>query len=233
MIRINQISPHILEIAWPNQISEQILKEKSILRKAIMEEFSDVVKTYGAGYHQLDFYFHEPIDFPPIRKRIMDLYGSIPEKAKTSHKLWRLPVWYNGRDLESFAKAKSMSIEEVVKLHSETSYLVHFYGFLPGFLYLGGLDQRLATPRKSNPDRTVPAGSVAIGGAQTGIYPMESPGGWHLLGTTPVKMFDPEAEKPAWAAEGDRIIFEPIDEATFNEYLQKEKQGLKMEDYAG
>ena len=103
----------------------------------------------------------------------------------------------------------------MIKLHSSKDYLIYMLGFLPGFSYLGGLDERLHTPRLANPRIKINAGSVGIGGSQTGIYPLDSPGGWQLIGLTPVKTYDPNREVPILFEAGDYIRFVPIDEAEF------------------
>ncbi|MDH5834050.1 5-oxoprolinase subunit PxpB [Luteimonas kalidii] len=118
-------------------------------------------------------------------------------------------------DLEAVAAHAGLSAAEVVALHCAGDYRVAMTGFAPGFPYLLGLDPRLAIPRRSTPRTHVPAGSVAIGGAQTGIYPREGPGGWHLVGRTPVALFDPRRDPPCLLPAGARVRFVAIDEAAF------------------
>ena len=99
-----------------------------------------------------------------------------------------------GEDLKDVAEINKLTEDEVIKIHSGTDYLIYMLGFLPGFAYLGGLDDRIKTPRLQNPRTKIHAGAVGIGGEQTGIYPLSSPGGWRLIGTTPVKPYDPERD---------------------------------------
>jgi KipI family sensor histidine kinase inhibitor len=113
------------------------------------------------------------------------------------------------------ARLAGLQEDEVVRRHAAPAYLVHFLGFTPGFPYLGGLDPGLATPRLDSPRARIPAGSVAIGGVQTGIYPVESPGGWRIVGRTPLRLFDPRSDRPFLLAPGDGLRFVPVDEATF------------------
>lgn len=115
-----------------------------------------------------------------------------------------------GPDLEDLARYHRMSSEEVVRIHLAGEYLVHLIGFVPGFPYLAGLDPRLATPRRASPRARVPASSVAIGGAQTGIYPIDAPGGWHLIGRSPERLFRPERDPPTLLRMGDRVRFREI-----------------------
>jgi 5-oxoprolinase (ATP-hydrolysing) subunit B len=122
-----------------------------------------------------------------------------------------IPVFYDGPDLADVAKHAGLSVDEVVKRHSEAEYIVFFLGFQPGFAYLGGLDPTLHMPRRAEPRLEVPAGSVGIGGAQTGIYPAVSPGGWQLLGRTEVRLFDPSRNPPTLMQPGDRVRFSPLE----------------------
>ena len=111
--------------------------------------------------------------------------------------------------------------EEVIRLHSSRPYLIYMIGFMPGFPYLGDLPERLITPRLKTPRVSVPAGSVAIAQKQTGIYPVESPGGWQIIGRTPVKLFDPEKDPPVLLTMGDRVQFHPIDEKEFEQWHEQ------------
>jgi KipI family sensor histidine kinase inhibitor len=133
-----------------------------------------------------------------------------------SARLHTIPVVYDGEDLAGLASRHGLGIGEVVERHSAPVYEVAMLGFAPGFPYLEGLDPKLHTPRRANPRPRVPAGSVAIGGAHAGIYSVESPGGWNLLGTTAVRVFDPARREPDDAAmfllrAGDRVKFLPVD----------------------
>jgi KipI family sensor histidine kinase inhibitor len=134
--------------------------------------------------------------------------------------LIRIPVWYGGAvgpDLEYLAGRVGLTEEEVIKRHSDVEYLVYLLGFLPGFPYLGGMDPSIALPRRAQPRTRVPRGSVGIGGSQTGIYPLDSPGGWHLIGRTPISLFEPDKDEPTLLRPGDRVRFVAISEAEFLE----------------
>jgi len=133
-------------------------------------------------------------------------------------RLLTIPVCYggdHGPDLEAVGAAHGLSPAEVVALHQGAEYFVSAIGFTPGFPYLSGLPEGLHTPRRSTPRSRVPAGSVAIGGTQCGVYPFESPGGWHLIGRTPWRLFDPYLRPPALLHLGDRVRFQPIATAEF------------------
>ena len=126
-----------------------------------------------------------------------------------------IPVLYNGEDLASVAEQHQLSIEDVISIHTAKPYRVFMVGFLPGFPYLGKLDDRIATPRLAAPRLNVKAGSVGIAGFQTGIYPSESPGGWQLIGQTPIKIFDKEKNIPCLLSAGDNVQFISISKADF------------------
>lgn len=135
-----------------------------------------------------------------------------------------IPVCYGGElgpDIQTVADYAGISIDEVIRIHSSNDYLIDMLGFLPGFAYLGGLDPRLHTPRLATPRTSIPAGSVGIGGAQTGIYPLDSPGGWQIIGNTPLRPYDPDRAKPILYSAGEYLRFEPI---TFDEYLTIQTQ---------
>jgi inhibitor of KinA len=122
-----------------------------------------------------------------------------------------IPTRYNGPDLAQVATSTGLSETEVIRRHAEREYRVYLLGFAPGFAYLGDLDPALVIPRRDTPRTRVPAGSVAIAGAQTGVYPLATPGGWHLIGTTSLRMFDPAREPAALLRVGDRVRFEPVE----------------------
>lgn len=133
--------------------------------------------------------------------------------AKEAARLWTLPACYAPElapDLADVAKALSFNEDEVVRRHAGTTYRVYMLGFLPGFAYLGDLDPALHLPRRATPRSQLPAGAVAIAQAMTAIYPVESPGGWHLIGNSPVTLFDVAADPPALLAPGDQVRFRPV-----------------------
>jgi len=146
------------------------------------------------------------------------------ERIRNAHKIIEIPVCYGGSfgpDLECVAEHNKLSVEDVIRIHTAEEYIVYMIGFTPGFPYLGGMNEKIATPRKAKPRATVPAGTVGIAGKQTGIYSVQTPGGWQLIGKTPEKLFDATREKPAMLQAGDRLRFIPISEEEFN--MRKEE----------
>lgn len=148
---------------------------------------------------------------------------------------WRIPVLYGppfGLDLEAIAKTHGLTTEEVIRLHAAPEYRVYMLGFMPGYAYLGGLDQKLHTPRRADPRPKTPAGGIAIGGTQTSIGSLEAPGGWHFLGRTPVHLFDPaRGLSPFLLSPGDKVLFTPITEQQFLKLLALSDRGEIPADY--
>ena len=148
-------------------------------------------------------------DAQALGARILALWPSLKSTAIAGREV-RIPVAYggdDGPDLGDVAAHTGLSAAEVVKRHCAGDYVVYLLGFLPGFAFLGGLAPELATPRRAEPRTAVPARSVGIGGEQTGVYPLVSPGGWQLIGRTPLELFDPAASEPTLLRPGDRVRF--------------------------
>ena len=165
-------------------------------------------------------------DFDAVSEALRRLAGNIAAGNTQAGRTVDVPVCYGGaygEDLPVVARHAGLSEEEVIRLHSGRTYRIYMLGFLPGFPYLGGLDERLFTPRRETPRTRIPAGSVGIGGQQTGIYPMDSPGGWQLIGRTPLCLFAPGRTLPY--AAGDSIRFVPIDECEFARIAAQEREG--------
>jgi KipI family sensor histidine kinase inhibitor len=170
------------------------------------------VREVVPGYAALTIFFHPfATNLPALERRLLELATSIPAHAGTEvGQDFSFAVRYDGPDLETVAHHAGMTPDEVVRRHSGRWYHVYLLGFVPGFAYLGELDPSLVIPRRAEPRSRVPAGSVAIGGAQTGVYPLETPGGWHLIGRTNAALFDPARSPPALLQVGDRVRFEPV-----------------------
>jgi inhibitor of KinA len=160
------------------------------------------------------------IKFDPLRWRhqqleeiLLQYIARLENVSLPSAREVEIPVCYGGEygpDLNDVGALHGMSPEQVIALHSSSAYLVYFLGFVPGFAYLGGLPESLVTPRLATPRRKVPSGSVGIAGNQTGVYPVATPGGWRLLGRTPVSIFRPDRKELSLLSIGDRVRFTPI-----------------------
>ena len=194
------------------EINGQIASFVQLIREQQIEGIIDMIPTYCS---LLINYDPRIILYDDIKNRIQDLLKIEIAGGERSKRIFEIPVCYGGEygpDLELIAKNAGLSEEEVIKIHSGTDYLIYMLGFLPGFTYLGGLDERIHTPRLPNPRIRIEAGSVGIGGSQTGIYPLDSPGGWNLMGKTPVRTYDPNRDPAILVEAGDYIRFVPIDE---------------------
>lgn len=152
-----------------------------------------------------------PIDY--INVQLHEILSNITRNKTMLERVIEIPVCYGGEfgpDLEAVAEMNDLSVDRVIQLHSSANYLVYMIGFSPGFPYLGGMSKKITAPRRKTPRLTIPAGSVGIAGMQTGVYPIDTPGGWQLIGRTPIKLFRPEKEQPSLLKAGDIVRFKPI-----------------------
>ncbi len=218
-IRIAAAGDSSLLIEFGNEINEEINRRiTTIVQLMKDQQIEGVVDMIPAFCSLLINYDPRIISFEKMQKRMealakMDLKGGTQRK-----RVFEIPVCYGGQygpDMETITAHSGLTEREVIEIHSSRDYLIYMLGFLPGFCYLGGLDERIHTPRLANPRLKISAGSVGIGGSQTGIYPMDSPGGWQLMGMTPVKTYDPERKNPILVEAGDYIRFIPVEEAEF------------------
>lgn len=201
-------------VEWPSVISEEILKDIIGFKTAIEEKNIKSIVELKSAYNSLLISYNSICkNFENEVETLKNMYLSPKFSDDRMSVLWKIPVCYEdcfGIDLEAISIEKKLSKEAVIKRHSQAIYTVYFIGFLPGFLYLGGLDKSLHIPRKQTPRLKIEKGAVAIGGQQTGVYPSESPGGWNVIGNTPVSFFDVAKSNPCFANPGDHIVFKPI-----------------------
>ncbi|WP_298312654.1 5-oxoprolinase subunit PxpB [uncultured Aquimarina sp.] len=214
-------SEHAILIQGPSKIDENLLENLLFYKKSIENFYGKLIIEVILSYNSLLIYYVSTIEnvYDEVLT-LKSLFSDEFENQVRKKRLWKVPVCYSNSlapELSSFAVNKSMEIDEVISLHTTPLYTVYFIGFLPGFLYLGGLDEKLVTPRKSTPSQKLEQGSVAIGGNQTGIYPCDSPGGWHVIGRAPVRFFDINADNCCFASPGDKIQFMSITEEQYND----------------
>jgi KipI family sensor histidine kinase inhibitor len=174
-----------------------------------MRELIPAYRSVLVLYDPAVILFHELLEHLQMREAHLTT-TDLPEP-----RVIEIPVQYGGEsgpDLESVARHTHCSAAEVIALHSGREYLVYMLGFTPGFCYLGGMDERLETPRLAEPRTHIPAGSVGIAGKQTGVYPINSPGGWQIIGRTPLHLFDPHRDPPVLVQAGDMVRFVPMNE---------------------
>ena len=209
---------HAILVEWPKKITESILGDVLKYKEQIKMLDKTNIHEVRSAYQSLLIVYNTAISFENEIEILKHIYNSESKQTIKISNTWRIPVCYDdafGLDLKTISESNNISKANIVKRHSEVTYTVYFIGFLPGFLYLGGLNETLTMPRKLTPRPRVEKGSVAIGGNQTGIYPSESPGGWHIIGKTPIDFFNPNTETPCFAQSGDSIKFYPI---TFQEF---------------
>lgn len=213
-------------IEWLAKIDEAIIEDIVSFERRISDN-SDVLDTIIA-YNSLTIRYESEVDFDLEVLRLKALYKKKQDGVIQESRLWQIPVCYDakfGLDLTEIAKAKQLSVEDVIQLHTAPTYLIYFLGFQPGFLYLGGLHKQIHSPRRANPRLRVEKGSVGIGGEQTGVYPQDSAGGWNILGKSPIDFFDISKPQPCFAKAGDRIQFVSIDLSTFSDIEEEVLQG--------
>lgn len=206
-----------LLIEWPNQIDLNILNEIISLQKGIETELAELIIETINAYNSLTVIFKDEIILlTDLTEKVKQIYNSGTRQIDIKSKTWKIPVCYDeefGIDLKDIAKEKNCSISEIIEMHTHPKYIVYFTGFLPGFLYLGGLPATLVIPRKSTPRLHIIKGAVAIGGEQTGIYPSNSPGGWNIIGNSPLEFFNTTQNPPCFAQAGDTLSFYAINKA--------------------
>lgn len=160
-----------------------------------------------------------------LQTQLTALEQRLDEAAIPESRVVEIPVCYGGEcgpDIEIVAQHNRLTVKQVIQIHSEPEYLIYMVGFTPGFPFLGGLPETLHTPRLKTPRTLVPEGSVGIANAQTGVYPIASPGGWQLIGRTPLRLFAPEHQEPILYRAGDRIRFQPITPEEYDRISEKE-----------
>lgn len=196
-------------------VSREVQKAYLALKEAKEENFFEIIPSYASlmvTYNVLAF------DYDAVCAKVKNIIEKAKDINVLAQKIVSIPTYYGvevGLDLEVLAEEKKLSIEEIVALHVKRDYSVYAIGFAPGFAYLGEIDERLSTARLSNPRKAVPKGSVAIADRQSAVYPLQSPGGWKILGRTPLEMFDSAYDGLSLLHVGDLVRFKPISKAEF------------------
>ena len=217
--RILPTGDRALTVEFGNEIDEKINARLMGLIRTLSEERIKGIEEFVPSFRAVLIHYNPALLSYEKMTGIVEKALSVPvgeeaHKKRTVH----IPVCYEeeyGPDIGDVAVHAGLTVDEVISIHSGTPYLVYMLGFQPGFPYLGGLDKRIHTPRLETPRIRLEAGSVGIGGGQTGLYPMESPGGWRIIGVTPVRCYNPEKEKPIPYMAGDYIKFYPVSKEEF------------------
>lgn len=236
--RIRRMGERSVLIEFEPAINENLLEKLLGLKKFIQNEllkqrvevintYNSLLINYGVGIEDV---YGEVL-------KLKRLVGEANIQNKIEKALYHIPVCYEDEfapDLNFLSAEKKLPKNEIIRLHSEPIYTVYFIGFLPGFLYLGGLDKKLHISRKDQPRLSVPKGAVGIGENQTGIYPQSSPGGWQLIGNSPVPLFDKNMLPPCEISAGDKLKFYPVSLEEYNRISEDVKNGnfsFKKEKY--
>ena len=201
------------------EINRKVMALRDCVERAAAEgELRGIVETVPTYCSLMIVYDSLVLGYDELVAKLADIAGGIRLADEAERTVVEIPVVYGGEygpDLEEVAERHGMTAEEVIRLHAAPEYPVYMLGFVAGFPYLGGMDERLATPRKKSPRLKIAAGSVGIAGGQTGIYSVESPGGWQIIGRTPLKLYDGASENPVLLSAGSYVKFKPISEAEY------------------
>ncbi|MDD6657533.1 MAG: 5-oxoprolinase subunit PxpB [Lachnospiraceae bacterium] len=212
-----------------NKIDEKINDEVQALTRQIKSaSFPGVVEILPTYRSLLVFYDSSQISYKKLSKKIGSFHRDSTGQEAGSKKIRIVPCLYGGEygpDLSDMADQLGMSEAEIINIHKSVDYKIYMLGFLPGFVYLGGLDERIHMPRLDVPRTKIPERSVGIGGNQTGVYPMESPGGWRLIGSTPLNFYNPASNPPVLCEAGEYIRFEPVTKQEYERIRKDVERG--------
>lgn len=235
MLEYKLINEETIMIYFKQQIDPSTFKEVQKVEKYIKDQQHEAIIEVIPSYRAI--MLHIDITKQSLAKVVNELKLEQLSKLDFDENLNKvktisLPVIYGGNygpDIQEVATHNQLSIEEVIKLHTENTYLIYMLGFMPGFPFLGGLNSKLATPRREEPRTSIPAGSVGIANNQTGLYPKKSPGGWQIIGRTPITVFDILRTPMCLYESGDYIKFYSIDESTFEQIVEAQQGEFDIE----
>jgi len=203
-------------------VNEKVRAMTTLLKTSLPEGVEAVIP----AYRNLSLIYDPLVTSPEkLLSLLLELEARLHEVKIPAARIVEIPVLYGGEfgpDIEVVAQHNGLTVEEVIAIHAATDYPIYMIGFTPGFCYLGGLDKRIHTPRRKTPRTLLPGGSVGIAEAQTGMYPVDSPGGWQIIGRTPLRLFAPEREAPFLYEAGDRVRFVPISAEAYERIRLKE-----------
>lgn len=218
-----------LSVEFGNRISEDLNKRVLQFDNLLREFCLPGVLETGPSYRALLVYY-DPliIEYEALVEQLRRWEAEIAPQVVETPRLVEIPCCYDpemGFDLTAVGKRHGLTAQDVAQIHCSVQYITYFIGFAPGFPYLGGLPERIATPRLASPRDKIPAGSVGIGGSQCTIYSVESPGGFWILGRTPLRLYDPSVTQPVLLRAGDRIRFRPVDRTEYEQMCRSVEEG--------
>ncbi len=199
------------------QINEQVHSLANWLESGAIPGVREVLPTFRS---LMVFYDPFRISYRKLCKKLQTCPALSAQREPAEKKVLEVPCWYNGVDLGDMEELTGLPRETIIEIHSSVDYKIYMMGFLPGFVYLGGLDPRICAPRLQTPRTRIEPGSVGIGGNQTGVYPVASPGGWRILGSTPLKFYDPAKTDPILCKAGEYIRFVPITKGEYERLVR-------------
>ena len=223
---IHQISETSVLIEFGNEINPETNKKIRILCEYLENNPFHGLVEYIPYFTSVSI-IYDPLKINPfekVREKLESILSSLDFSSEYEEHIVEIPVCYGneyGPDIEYVAEVNNISVNEVIDIHSKGKYLVYMIGFAPGFPYLGGMSEKIATPRRKTPRTAVPKGSVGIAGMQTGVYPIETPGGWQIIGRTPLKLFDLNRKDSTLLKCGDIAKFYPISSHEFLRLKEK------------
>lgn len=219
-INVRPFGSRAILIEWEHKVSEEILNQCIALECELRKSFSNAWELVPA-YNSLTLIYNgvEDFQFDSLGQKILETYNNLKLDKGKKTKLWSLPVCYDdgfSLDMDNVEKHLGFNRAEIIKLHTSTVYAVYGIGFLPGFMYLGGLPKELEIPRRAHPRQKVAKGAVGLASKQTGIYPQDSPGGWNIIGNCPVPLFNVKKSQPCFVSVGDRVQFKAIEKSEYD-----------------
>jgi KipI family sensor histidine kinase inhibitor len=213
------------------EINNRVISMATSIRNKRIKGVREILPTYRS---LMVFYNPKKISYIKLVSTVKTLKFMENNDEEEAKKTLIVPCCYDGSfgpDLEDMSRELGLTREEIVKIHSGMEYKIYMMGFLPGFVYLGGLDKRINIPRLQTPRTRIPARSVGIGGAQTGVYPVDSPGGWRLIGSTPLDFYDIKRDKPILCEAGEYIKFKPISRSEYDDIRREIESGNYKPEY--
>jgi len=218
-----------VRISFGNKISKETNQSIRLFTNYIKEHPINGIIEWIPTYTALSIFYNPSIIlYKELVKELEKIKDNMKENELTPAFVIEIPTLYGGDmgpDLGYVAKYNGLDEDEVIAIHTSMDYLIYMMGFVPGFPYLGGMDKTIATPRQQRPRAKIDAGSVGIAGEQTGIYPLETPGGWQIIGRTPVKLYDPNRIDPILLSAGNYLRFIPINIEEFKEIEKAMEEG--------
>ncbi|WP_394138052.1 5-oxoprolinase subunit PxpB [Cytobacillus oceanisediminis] len=231
---LHPLGDNAVLIELGNEISQEAHEKVQALTAVLETQPPDWMTEYIPAYTTVSIFYDplliyqlssDKLPYDYVCSLIKPLMEGLEASKAADARVVEIPVCYGGEfgpDLEYVAKHNGMTPEEVINIHSSGDYLVYMIGFAPGFPFIGGMSEKIAAPRRESPRLKIPERTVGIAGMQTGIYPIETPGGWQLIGRTPVKLFRPHDDSPTLLKAGDKIKFKPISLKEFENWKETE-----------